>query len=240
LRSGRPQADDCVPASRSVAPRQSGHPAATGRVGRRPREGADLRYATRCPAGAVLRLALVSLLLIGGAIAAVSGAPEPEGSPAFEYQVKVGFLFNFAKFVEWPPQAFSGPGAPLTIGVLGDDSFCDALEQGLRGKTVNSRPIEIRRLRRADLGSPVHILFIGASLGRDVASILGTLRKLPVLTVAHMDRFALLGGIINFTIESHKLRFEINRDAAERAGLRISSQLLAIATIVRDTPQEGR
>ena len=163
-----------------------------------------------------------------------SAPPEPEWSPAFEYQVKVGFLYNFTKFVEWPPDAFAGPGAPLIIGVLGSGSFCDALEASLKDKTVNGRPIAVRRFRRPEDLTPTQVLFISPSLGREVGRLLKSLERAPVLTVGDMDRFASLGGIINFTIRDHRVGFEVNIDAASRAGLRISSQLLTVATVVRD------
>ena len=163
-----------------------------------------------------------------------SAPPEPEWSPAFEYQVKVGFLYNFTKFVEWPPDAFAGPGAPLIIGVLGSGSFCDTLEASLKDKTVNGRPIAVRRFRRPEDLTPTQVLFISPSLGREVGRLLKSLERAPVLTVGDMDRFASLGGIINFTIRDHRVGFEVNIDAASRAGLRISSQLLTVATVVRD------
>jgi len=187
-------------------------------------------------------LALRAALVLGFALALApppaaplwSAPPEPEWSPAFEYQVKVGFLYNFTKFVEWPPDAFAGPGAPLIIGVLGSGSFCDALEASLKDKTVNGRPIAVRRFRRPEDLTPTQVLFISPSLGREVGRLLKSLERAPVLTVGDMDRFASLGGIINFTIRDHRVGFEVNIDAASRAGLRISSQLLTVATVVRD------
>jgi hypothetical protein len=165
-------------------------------------------------------------------------AAEPEWSPAFEYQVKIGFVYNFTKFVEWPSQSFPDPGTPLTIGVLGSDPLGDALEQTLHGRTVNGRPVVVRHLRRADEIGGLHVLFVSPSLGAEVPRVLQTVRASPILTIGDMQRFNDLGGIINFKIEDHRVRFDINIDAARRAGLRLSSQLLSVATVVHD-PEPG-
>jgi len=183
--------------------------------------------------------AVIAALLAAVTIAPPGHADEAAWSPTFEHQVKIGFLYNFAKFVEWPPEAFRGPAAPLVISILGSDPLCDALGRALQGKTVNARPIALRRLRRVDPADPGQILFIGSSVGREAGAILATLRTVPVLTVGDMKEFAALGGIINFTIEDHKVRFEINLDAAERAGLRVSSQLLTVGRIVREPNRTG-
>lgn len=160
-------------------------------------------------------------------------------SPDFEHQIKIGFLYNFAKFVEWPATILREPTTPLVIGVLGSDPFCDSLERSLRGKTLGSRPIVVRRLKRTDPLETVQILFISPSLGKEIPVILKDLRHAPVLTIGDMDRFATAGGIINFRIVENKVRFEINIDAAGRAGLKVSAQLLTVATVVRDTMREG-
>ncbi len=177
--------------------------------------------------------------MTAGVAAPPDRAAEPAWSPALEHQVKIGFLYNFAKFVEWPIDAFPEPGAPLTISILGGDPFCDSLERSLQGKTVNGRVIAVRRLRRVDPQDPGQILFIGPSVGKEAGPVLASLRTVPVLTVGDMAEFAALGGVINFTIEDHKVRFEINLDAAERAHLRVSSQLLTVAKIVREPSRAG-
>ena len=67
--------------------------------------------------------------------------------PLAEYRVKAVFLFNFAQFVEWPPQAFRGPETPFVIGILGNDPFGDVLDEIVRGERVGARPFEVRRYR---------------------------------------------------------------------------------------------
>jgi len=175
--------------------------------------------------------------------AAIATAPvhaaDPSTASSLEQQVKIAFLYNFAKFVEWPAESFADAGAPLIVGVLGSDAFCLELERGMEGRSVGTRPIVVRRLAGIDEARSVQILFIGAAADALVDRTLLALRAVPVLTVGDMPRFAARGGIINFTLEDNKVRFEINVDAARRAGLKISSKLLNVATVLHDTAQAG-
>jgi len=55
-----------------------------------------------------------------------------------------------------------------------------------------------------------------------------------VLTIGESPEFIGLGGIINFVLEDEKVRFEINVAAADKAQLKIRSQLLRLAKKVVD------
>lgn len=152
-----------------------------------------------------------------------------------EYQIKAAFLYHFVKFVEWPSEALPEASPTIHICVLGTDPFGGALE-ALKGKTVKGRSLVISRFERVrDLGG-CHIAFVSSSEKGRLGEIVETLKEASVLTVGDMDRFAELGGIISFVVESNKVRFEINVVRAERARLKISSQLLKLARVVRETP----
>jgi hypothetical protein len=155
-----------------------------------------------------------------------------QNPPPGEYEVKAAFLFNFAKFVEWPPDAFSGPDSPLVIGVIGEDPFGETLERTVAGKQAQGRPMEVRRWRRVEAVETCHILFVGDSQSEGSRSLVGEMSQRPVLTVGESETFAGQGGIIRFVLESNRVRFEINHQSAIRAGLRISSRLLALASHV--------
>lgn len=164
----------------------------------------------------------------------VGNASGGHAQGASEYELKAAFLFNFAKFVEWPDPA----SGPLRVCIVGDDPFGNKLEDTVRGKEISGQPIEIRRLNREDNPRGCQIAFIGAS-GRDARSVLDTLGGASTLTVGESPNFAKQGGIINFVLEDNKVHFEINVDAAERARLRISSKLLSLAKIVRNGNRAG-
>ena len=154
------------------------------------------------------------------------------GQIADEYQVKAAFLYNFAKFVEWPPQAFKNPQDPIAICILGQNPFGDALEQTVRGKMIDTRTFSIRQVTDARQASACHILFVSSSERKRARSVLGELKS-SVLTVGEADGFTSDGGIVNFKIEEGRIQIQINVEAAEQEKLRISSKLLSLAQIVR-------
>ena len=163
------------------------------------------------------------LLAFLGALAAHAQQPPPQPS---EYEVKAAFLYNFAKFVEWPSQAFSDAGSPFTIGVVGDNPFGDDLERTLRDKALNGHPIAAKQVKAPSELRTCHILFISPSEKKRLPDILKLIRDAGVLTVSEMEDFLPAGGMINFLMVDNKVRFEINDEPAKRAGLRLSSKLL--------------
>jgi len=149
-------------------------------------------------------------------------------------QVKAAFLYNFAKFVEWPADAFPDSGAPIVIGVVGTDPFGGTLDKTTSGKTANGRPVEVRRFKLGQDLRGCHILFVGVSDRKQMAAVMLNLNQASVLTVGDMDTFNQEGGIIQFLLEGDKVRFEINTRAATRAQLKISSKLLSLAKSVKN------
>ena len=150
---------------------------------------------------------------------------------ANEYEVKAAFLYKFASFVEWPP---SSRATPLCIGVLGQDPFGAALDEVVKGKFINNREFSIKRFKSGKDAAACHIIFISASEKNRVRAILDSLAGRSILTVSDVPGFCRGGGMIDFELLDQKVRFEINPEAAERAGLKVSSKLLSVAKIVRE------
>jgi YfiR/HmsC-like len=177
-----------------------------------------------------LRIAIaVAVPFVGLPVAAL----EPPGpSTAGEYEVKAAYLYHFAKFVAWPPEA-RGDAASFVIAVLGEDPFETALDDALRGKTVEGRKVVVRRASRVEDAVGSQILFISGSEQGRLGTILKALEAAPgTLTVGDMDGFAAHGGVIAFRLEGNRVRLDVSLAAAERARLKISSQLLRLARIV--------
>ncbi len=149
-----------------------------------------------------------------------------------EYKVKLAFLYNFAQFIQWPADTFSGPSAPLTMCVVGQDPFKGEIGQSLRGRMAAGHPIEIRRLKPNDDPKACQIIFVRAGEKKAAAEMLAALRGSNTLTVGESKGFAQTGGLINLTLDEDKLRFEINLAAAMQTRLKISSKVLALARIV--------
>jgi hypothetical protein len=170
--------------------------------------------------------ALVAAIL--GTVIAAGAQPRLD-----EYQVKAAFLYNFAKFVEWPPQAFKDASGPITVCIAGETPIYAQLDAAVTGKTAGNRSFAVRRMSDAQQAAGCHILFIGLAERKRIPAILAGVRELGILTVGETPEFIADGGVVNFKLEDGKVRFEINVEAAEQEQLRISSKLLSLAEIVR-------
>jgi YfiR/HmsC-like len=152
-----------------------------------------------------------------------------QNSPT-EYQIKAAFIYNFTRFVDWPTQAFADASSPMTIGVLGKNVFGDNLQQAISGKTIMGHVLQFRQFDAVTDVTNCQVLFISDSEKSHLSRILSRLQGAYVLTVSeNTEDFIGAGGMINLVIMDNKVRFEINNDAAKKAGLTISSKLLSLA-----------
>jgi YfiR/HmsC-like len=165
-----------------------------------------------------------------------------QAQSATEYQVKAAFLFNFAKFVEWPADAFPGTDAPLQICLLGRDPFGHEFEEVIGDKSINGHRIEVIHPSGVPQARGCQIIFVASSEKKQTLEILRGLQGANVLTVGDTAGFAGMGGIINFVLDDGRVRFEINVKAAERAHLKISARLLTVAKLIvtDDAPTETK
>lgn len=179
----------------------------------------------------VLGVSGVGVLLTAGPH--VLGAPRSASAQsAREYQIKAAFVYNFVKFVDWPAAVLPETSDSINLCVLGEEAFADGFDT-LKGKEVKGKKLAVRRVEQVKDADGCHVLFIGSSEEKRAPQVLQTLQGASVLTVGETDRFPQLGGIINFVVEKNRLRFEINVSGAERARLKLSSQLLSLAKVVR-------
>ena len=146
-------------------------------------------------------------------------------------RIKAAFLYKFAAYVEWPATAFAQSESPIVIGMVGSESIADEVESAIAGRSVAGRPLQVRRLQRAErAGACCQILFVGAATDKArVAELLAQAHGHPVLTVTDTDADHPKGSVINFLDGGDRVRFDISRDAAEKNGLQLRSQLLAVA-----------
>ncbi|HWN95719.1 MAG TPA: YfiR family protein [Methylomirabilota bacterium] len=172
-------------------------------------------------------LALVALLNFHVRVEAVDSAA------GLEYKVKGAFLFNFAKFTEWPADSFSTPASPLLIGVFPSDPAAPILKQVLNAATVNGRPLLLKWLTPDDDLRSCHLIFLSRAEKDRAASVIAAVKDAPVVTVGETERFAHDGGIINFIQRDGSVRLEINLVAAERVGLKMSSKLAGMGKLVK-------
>lgn len=163
---------------------------------------------------------------------ALLALPAPAQDAELELKVKAAFLFNFAKFVDWPQEKFAGPAAAIELCVLEPDAFGEVLEETVRGKQIGARPLQVRRTTPERDLTGCHLLFAGDQDPMRLAGLFGQVSGTGVMTV-HESPQAVPGGVARLFLDQRRMRFEINTTAAEREHLQISSKLLSVAEVVK-------
>jgi hypothetical protein len=174
----------------------------------------------------VASIALATTVIASPGIAAASGA-----DVAPDVAVKAALIYNFAKFAEWPVLP---PGFPIIACIVGDDDIAATFATTVHGQNINGHTLDVRRPQDSAAWRVCHVLFIADAETRRSAGGLSGIKTLPILTVSDGKGFAEASGIIELFVEGGRMRFAINVDAAERAGLHLSSRLLGLAKIVRN------
>ncbi|MBC8117680.1 MAG: YfiR family protein [Candidatus Saccharimonas sp.] len=178
---------------------------------------------------------MLSLLAIGGG----TGVAQQGVVIDREYELKAAYLYQFARYVEWPKNAVPGDDTTFVIGVLGQDPFGIHLDRIAAAKTIQGRKIVVRRFASAKDYQPCHILFVASgstgagdekSAAERLTAALAATAGSHVLLVSDSANFAHKGAVINFHVDpqQNRITLEINRDSERRAGLKISSQLLGL------------
>jgi len=197
------------------------------------RAGEDRCRALRRLAPRVASLLLGVVLIFGH----LDSAAQPNA--AGEMEIKAAFLFNFAKFVDWPAGTLLHSDDPIWFCLWGGESFEPVLTRTVEGKNVDGHPLRVRSMHSLPEIRGCQILFVSAF--RDARWPQPLQENLPgVLTVGEEENFARAGGVINFVLENDHISFEINVDASGRSGVKISSKLLSLARIVHDDPSLKR
>jgi hypothetical protein len=167
------------------------------------------------------------------------GAAPASAQSVTDDQVKAAYLFNFAKFIEWPADVFNKADAPMNFCSLGRSPVVDELDSSVRGKSINGHTITLKHLQGPEDLKGCHLVFLAASAGKQQQKLLQAAKGMPILLVAEASGFARAGGTINFIMESGRLLFEINIKASESAHLKLSSKLLSLARIVTTTEERA-
>jgi hypothetical protein len=176
-------------------------------------------------------LGMAGLALAALFIAAQATAAEIDADAPLNVAVKAAFLFNFAKFAEWPALP---SGAPIIVCIVGDDGIAAALVETVRGQNIDGHALDVLRPPDNSAWRNCQLLFVADADARRFAAGLDGIKSLQVLTVSDAKGFAQTSGIIELYLEQGRMRFTINMDAAEHAGLHLSSRLLGLAKVVRN------
>lgn len=174
----------------------------------------------------LMGLAFLCLLLVS--------PPPAAGASRDEYEVKAAFLLNFARLIDWPKDFRPKDGAPWVVGVVGDADVLATLRKSLDKAKVDDSPVAVRPVAGPGELAGAHILFITRD-GQGSDEVAAAAAGRPILTVGETEHFATRVGMVNFVNRDKKLRFEINHESAQAAGLKISSRLLRLALLVEDS-----
>jgi hypothetical protein len=156
-----------------------------------------------------------------------------------EYQVKATYLYNFGRFVQWPPNATAAKGDSFSICVLGQDPFGPTLDSTLAGEMLDGKPLAVKRISTPRDAGECRILFVSSTEEHHLKEILAAVEQAGVLTVSDIPGFSRRGGMIQFVMEGDRVRFEINLATAENSRLVLSSELLKVAAAVRRNARSG-
>lgn len=153
-------------------------------------------------------------------------------SRANEYEVKAAFIYNFARFAEWPPSAFAGPSDPIRLCLFGKDPFGEIVDRAVRGKTVAQHPFVVLRIDETEKARNCHIVFVSRAGSARLGAVLAAVHARPVMTIVDMEGAVQRGAILSFALRDGRVRFAVNTDSAQRSGLSLSSQLVKLAIAV--------
>ena len=173
-----------------------------------------------------LRACALSILVAAGIAGPCAAQSDAQTA---EYRVKAAFLYKFGGYVEWPQGVFAKPDSPIAIGVIGADALAEELARIVAGRTINGRPVTVRKLRPGEAVARLHVLFVGRGESGRLAGILAAARGQALLTVTESEEGLELGSMINFVVVEDKVRFDIAPPPSESSNLKISARLLGVA-----------
>jgi len=173
------------------------------------------------------RLFLLAALLFGVRVEAQA--------PMDESQVKAMFVYNFLKFVEWPSDSSLRAGDPFVVLIIGEGSTADATERFLESKTIGARPLVVRRVSWDQSLAGGRAAFVVERDAKKLHRVLDAAAAAGVLTIGEGESFTTRGGVIGLLVEDRKVRFDVDTSAAQKAGLRVSSKLLALTRVVHSS-----
>jgi hypothetical protein len=175
----------------------------------------------------IKRLLVLATLLFGVRVEAQA--------PMGESEVKAMFVYNFLKFVEWPVENALGARDPFVVVIIGEGATADATEHFLESRAIGDRPLYVRRIKWDQPLAGARAAFVVESDAKRLRRVLDAAAAANVLTIGEGEGFATSGGVIGLLVEDRKVRFDVDTSAAQLAGLRVSSKILALSHAVRSS-----
>jgi hypothetical protein len=176
-------------------------------------------------------LRAIGFLFLALALCSAESASGGGDAAPSEPQMKAAFLLNFPKYVEWPTDSLPAPGSPIVFAIFGDADVANEFAAMINGRSIDGHPIELVRNPSPKECLECQILFIGSDAARKTAEIVKQLKCASVLTVGESEQFMNEGGMINLARRERRIVLEVNLEATRQTELKISSKLMALATV---------
>jgi hypothetical protein len=154
------------------------------------------------------------------------------GASYEENAVKAAFLYRFTGYMEWPQEP-APSRREFDIAVLDGKPVARELARLLQQRPIKDLPARVMIVKDARQAADAEILYIGPDYAGNVADAVKSLAGRPVLIVTDTARGLDDGSAVNFMLVDRRVRFEVSLPAAQSAGIKVSSQLLSVATRVR-------
>jgi hypothetical protein len=182
------------------------------------------------------RAALVLALALSVCLAGSGRASQH--AMAEENALKAAFVFRIASFVSWPGEALGEPGRPVRVAVVGDADLARHVDEAFTGKKLQGHEVRVVSVDTPDQAGGASLVFL-SERADGTAAFLGRVARSPVLTMGDASGFAVHGGVVELVRDGARLRFELNAASARRAGLKLSSQVLRLASHVHGASADG-
>ena len=144
-------------------------------------------------------------------------------------EIQAVYLQKFVGYVDWPPGVFPTATAPIVVGISGSDRMFDLVSGVAAGKTVQARPIMVRRLVKPEDSDDVHLVFVGKESWKDLPGWTARSKEHPMVVATDAPQGVDRGATLGFVQTGQRIRFEASVAAAEKAGVKLSARLLAVA-----------
>ncbi len=149
-----------------------------------------------------------------------------------EHEVRAAYLYNFSLFVRWPDSAFDNRDSEFRYCVLGDRKLAETLSRVLRGETVRGRNLRLMRAEIPDQWRRCHLLYLDGSVQGMLPRLLQAIQGAPVFTVGEYSQLVEAGAMAALARKGRRIKPVIHRQRVEDAGIRVSSKLLRLSTLV--------
>ncbi|MGA2549435.1 MAG: YfiR family protein [Burkholderiaceae bacterium] len=152
-----------------------------------------------------------------------------------DLDVKAAFLYRFLDYVDWQSSSMQ-PDEIIVIAVMSGDDMLEAVRRTLQGKRSGSHPLEVRKITPETNLAGVRVVYIGSSVSNSIGAVAKRASATSTLVVTDTENALAQGSDINFVETGGRVRFEVDLENAERAGLKLGSGMLSVAVRVRGAP----